>query len=61
MISLAVFAEIIIFMQNDYITFYNDKRVDMTDFTVKITSLPKSFKIFNSQIEMKYKIWQFIT
>lgn len=55
-----VFVNVLILMQTDFANEYDNRIVEMRDFSVKTSELPESFSEFEDEVSMKFALWDLI-
>ena len=44
-------------MQKDFVKSYDEQTVEARDFTIEIKQLPRDFRRYKTEIDMKFAIW----
>jgi len=58
MLTILIFVNLLIILQEEFADQYDDETVEMRDFTVRTNFLPESFKQYTDATHMKFAIWQ---
>ena len=55
-----IFVNVLILMQTDFANEYDNRIVEMRDFTVKTSELPADFSKYEDEVSMKFALWDLI-